>query len=149
MRPSPGWTANWEKIHVFNDNNTLVHLQSDEEDFQTLWNNRATGVRVIKPPQTLPGLHHRESSTWDTKAATTEAKAETSYRPGPVIRLLDQHKEGTPKEDPDSTAATIPATLWPHQERFRQQHVDPAVPVRRDSSRMRSVSGRLYRPGLS
>ena len=25
--------------------------------------------------------------------------------------------------DPDSTVATIPATLWPHQERFRQQNV--------------------------
>ena len=33
-------------------------------------------------------------------------------------------------DDPDSTVATIPATLWPHQERFRQQNTGEA-PVRR------------------
>ena len=35
------------------------------------------------------------------------------------------------REDSDSTAATIPASLWPHQERFRQQHAHSATPVRR------------------
>ena len=33
--------------------------------------------------------------------------------------------------DADSTAATIPTTLWPHQERFRQQHADKERPARR------------------
>ena len=46
-----GWTTNWETTHVFNDRDTLIHLQADEEDFQALWNNQATGVRVISLPK--------------------------------------------------------------------------------------------------
>ena len=125
-----GWTANWEKIHVFNDNNTLVHLQSDEEDFQALWNNRATGVRVIN----LPKLYR--DYIIEKAPPGTPKLLRPKPRPRPVIapNLSSDYWTNIRKalrEDPDSTVATIPATLWPHQERFRQQHVDPAVPVRR------------------
>ena len=125
-----GWTANWETVHVFNDRDTLIHLQSDENQFLALWNNRASGVQVIS----LPKLY------WDyiiEKAPTSTPKL---LRPKPRLKPKDGPDPATDYwaniyrglvEDPDSTAATIPTSLWPHQERFRQLHVDGETPVRR------------------
>lgn len=125
-----GWTTNWESVHVFNDRDTLAHLQSDEEDFHALWTNRATGVRVIN----LPKLYR------DYIIEKTPSSTPKLLRPKPRLRpkadpdLSSDYWANIRKalrEDPDSTAATIPTSLWPHQERFRQQNVDPATPVRK------------------
>ena len=123
-----GWATNWESVHVFNDKDSRPHLQSDEEDFQALWNNRATGIRVIN----LPRLY-REYIIEKTQPGTPKL-----LRPKPRLKpktdpdLSSDYWTNIRKalrEDSDSTAATIPASLWPHQERFRQRHVDPATPV--------------------
>ena len=76
-----GWKTNWESVHVFNDRDTLLHLQSDEEDFVALWNNKATGVRVINLPKALPRLHHRESSLIDAETTSSQTEAEAKNRP--------------------------------------------------------------------
>ena len=125
-----GWKTNWESVHVFNDRDTLLHLQSDEDDFVALWNNKATGVRVIN----LPKLYR------DYIIEKAPSSTPKLLRPKPRLRpkidpdLSSTYWSGIRKalrEDPDSTVATIPTSLWPHQERFRQQNVDPATPVRR------------------
>ena len=125
-----GWATNWETIHVFNDRDTLVHLQADEEDFLSLWNNLATGVRVISLPKLFRDyiVEHAPSST--PKLLRPKRRLHPRTDPDMSSDYWANIRKAL-REDPDSTAATIPASLWPHQERFRQRHVDPAAPVRR------------------
>ena len=126
-----GWTTNWESVRVFNDREGLLYLEPTEDEFQTLWNNRATGLNIIS----LPKLYR------DYIIEKAPASTPKLLRPRPRPRLRPQSEPDVSsdywrnirkalREDPDSTAATIPASLWPHQERFRQQHADPATPVR-------------------
>ena len=125
-----GWTTNWETTHVFNDRDTLIHLQADEEDFQALWNNQATGVRVIS----LPKLYRDYIIEKAPPGTPILLRPKPRLKPVADPDLSSDYWTNIRKalrEDPDSTAATIPASLWPHQERFRQQHIDPATPVRR------------------
>ena len=84
-----GWTINWESIHVFNDKDSLPHLQSDDENFQALWNNRATGVRVISLPKLFRDyiVEHAPSST---------------------PKLLRPKRRLKPKADPD-----LSSDYWP------------------------------------
>ena len=125
-----GWATNWESVHVFNDKDSLPHLQSDDENFQALWNNRATGVRVISLPKLFQDyiVEHAPSST------PKLLRPKRRLKPKADSDLSSDYWANIRKslrEDPDSTAATIPASLWPHQERFRQQHAHSATPVRR------------------
>ena len=123
-----GWTTNWESIHVFVDRDSLEHLEPTEQEFQMLWNNQATGLHVISLPD-----YYRDYIIEQAPKSTPKL-----LRPMPR-RRLQLEPEGaywdrirkTLAEDSDSTAATIPATLWPHQERFRQQHADSGRPARR------------------
>ena len=125
-----GWTTNWESIRVFNDREGLPYLEPTEEEFQILWSNRANGLNVISLPKLYRDyiVEHAPSST------------PKLLRPRPRLRAKSEDNASSDywmsirkalREDPDSTAATIPASLWPHQERFRQQHANPATPVRR------------------
>ena len=125
-----GWTTNWESVRVFNDREGLAYLEPTEEEFQTLWTNKATGLNIIP----LPKLYR------DYIIEKAPASTPKLLRPRPKIRPKNEpdvssgywkNVRKTLRENPDSTAATIPASLWPHQERFRQQHADPATPVRR------------------
>ena len=125
-----GWVSNWESVHVFNDRDSLPHLESEEEQFKSLWTNQATALHVISLPQLYRDyiIEHAPSST--PKILRPKRR---------IIPEPEQHASSTfwasirkaLQEDPDSTAATIPASLWPHQEKFRQQHASPNKPVRR------------------
>ena len=125
-----GWTTNWETTHVFNDRDTISHLQADEEDFQALWNNRATGVRVISLPKLYRDYIIEKAPPGTPKLLRPKPRLKPVTDPDLSSDYWTNIRNAL-KEDPDSTAATIPASLWPHQERFRQQHVDPATPLRR------------------
>ena len=123
-----GWTTNWESVHVFTDQDSPKHLEPTEEEFQMLWSNQATGLQVISLPQ-----YYR-----DYIIEQAPSSAPKLLCPMPTLRpkiepqkaYWDRIRE-TLANDTDSTAATIPTTLWPHQERFRQQHADKETPARR------------------
>ena len=125
-----GWTTNWETTHVFNDRDTLIHLQADEEDFQALWNNRATGVRVISLPKLYRDYIIEKAPPGTPKLLRPKPRLKPVADPDLSSDYWTNIRKSL-REDPDSTAATIPASLWPHQERFRQQHAHSATPVRR------------------
>lgn len=125
-----GWAANWESVHVFSDRHTLPHLQSDEEDFQALWNNRATGVRVINLPKLYRDYIIEKAPSSTPKLMRPKPRLKPKADPDLSSEYWANIRKAL-REDPDSTAATIPVSLWPHQERFRQQNTDPATPVRR------------------
>ena len=123
-----GWVTNWESVKVFNDQEGMPYLESTEEEFQLLWNNRADGLSIISLPKLYRDyiVEHAPRSTpklLRPRPRPRSARDSTSRYWTNIRKAL--------KEDLDSTAATIPASLWPHQERFRQQHADPTTTIRK------------------
>lgn len=125
-----GWTTNWESIRVFDDREGLPYLEPTEQEFQVLWSDRANGLKVIS----LPKLYRDYIIE---RAASSTPKL---LRPRPRLKPKNETNASSDywrnvrkvlRDDPDSTVATIPANLWPHQERFRRQNADPAAATRR------------------
>ena len=125
-----GWITNWESIEVFNDREGTPYLEGKEEEFQTLWTNRASGLHIISLPKLYRDYIIEKAPSSTPKLLRPKPRLRPRTEPDLSLDYWTNIRKAL-KEDPDSTAATIPATLWPHQERFRQRHVDPATPVRR------------------
>ena len=125
-----GWTTNWESVRVFNDKEGLAYLEPTEEEFQTLWTNKATGLRIISLPKLYRDYIIEKAPSSTPKLLRPKLRLKPRTEPDLSSDYWANIKKAL-REDPDSTAATIPASLWPHQERFRQQHTDASTPVRR------------------
>ena len=123
----PGWEHNWESVHVFTDRDPVskAHLEGVETQFQRLWSNEATGLQVIDLPDYFRDyiVEHAppKPPEGETVRETKQSQEAISY-----WRKIHQALVN----DPDSTVSTIPASLWPHQERFRQENVE-SIPIRR------------------
>lgn len=120
-----GWRHHWESVHIYTDGATLPHLAATETEFQTLWANQAEGLKVISLPD-----YYRDFIL--ERAPQSPPEIPSIREPRSDYRVNDywQGIYAALAEDPDSTVATIPTTLWPHQEHFRRQNAGPA-PVRR------------------
>lgn len=115
-----GWLYNWESLHIFTDAATPQHLDAVEQEFQALWSNQAAGLQVIALPAYYRDyLTERAPAQPPPTGLSRESKATYHSDPG---RDYWQKIRAALAQDPDSTVATIPAALWPHQERFRQQN---------------------------
>ena len=117
-----GWQHNWESVHVFTDSNTVDHLEATEAEFEALWTNRATGLTVIDLP-----AFYRDYIVERAPSSPPEIISVRKRRKTYPINDYWQRIYDALANDPDSTVATIPTTLWPHQERFRQQNVESDV----------------------
>ena len=113
-----GWRHNWESVHVYTDGATVEHLDATEAEFQALWTNQAAGLAVIDLP-----AYYRDYIVERTPASPPEIRSVRKRRKPDAVNDYWQDIYDALANDPDSTVATIPATLWPHQERFRQQNV--------------------------
>ncbi len=120
-----GWRQNWESVHVFTDGATIDHLEAAEAEFQALWTNQAGGLRVIDLP-----AYYRDYIVERAPASPPAIRSVRKRRHDYTTNDYWQGIYDALANDPDSTVATIPTTLWPHQERFRQQNV-LNEPVRR------------------
>ena len=120
-----GWRHNWESVHIFTDGADLPHLEAAEAEFQALWSNRAAGLNVIDLP-----AYYRDYIVERAPAAPPEIGTIRERRPDYAVNDYWQGIYDALANDPDSAVATIPAALWPHQERFRQQNAGRAA-VRR------------------
>ena len=114
-----GWRHNWESVHVYTDGTTVEHLEATEAEFQALWTNQADRSHLsstCRPTTANTSWSGRRPSPPEIRSVRERRKPHTvnDYWQGIYEALAN---------DPDSTVATIPATLWPHQERFRQQNV--------------------------
>ena len=118
-----GWRHNWESVDVYTESEGLAHLEARESEFQALWTNRAAGLKVIDLP-----TYYRDYIVERAPTSPPEIKSIQERRNSYTVRdqaVNDywQRIYNALANDPNSTVATIPATLWPHQERFRQQNV--------------------------
>lgn len=120
-----GWRHNWESVHIYTDGATIEHLEATETEFQTLWANQASGLSVVSLP-----AYYRDFIVERAPASPPEIKSVRETGGGYRVNDYWQGIYAALADDPDSTVATIPATLWPHQERFRRQNTGEA-PVRR------------------
>ena len=113
-----GWRHNWESVHVYTDGATIEHLNATETEFQALWTNQATGLKVIDLP-----AYYRDYIVERAPPSPPETRSIREHRHDYTVNNYWQGIYDALAHDPDSTVATIPTTLWPHQERFRQQNV--------------------------
>ena len=120
-----GWRHNWESVDVYTEAEGLAHLDAREAEFQALWTNQAGGLRVINLP-----AYYRDYFAEQALASPPEIRSIRERRHSYTVNDYRQGIYDALANDPDSTVATMPTTLWPHQERFRQQNVRNE-PVRR------------------
>ncbi len=113
-----GWQKNWESFHVYTSERGVEYLDNTQAEFETLWNNQAVGLQVIDLPANFRQLLAEQAPAAPPADPSLAAK---DYWDNLYDRLA---------ADPNSTPATIPTSLWPHQERFRQQNVF-SYPVRK------------------
>ena len=114
-----GWRHNWESIDVYTESDGLAHLEARDAEFQAIWNDQAAGLTVID----LPAYYRRDIVERAPKSPP-EIRSVREHRHSYTVSDYWQGIYDALTSDPDSTVATIPTTLWPHQERFRQQNVD-------------------------
>ena len=113
-----GWRHNWESVDVYTESEGLAHLEAREREFQALWTNQATGLTVIDLP-----AYYRDYIVERAPSSPPEVRSVRERRQAYTVNDYWQGIYEALANDPDSTVATIPTTLWPHQERFRQQNV--------------------------
>ena len=113
-----GWHHNWESVHLFTDGITVDHLEAAEAEFQALWTNQAGGLRVIDLP-----AYYRDYIVERAPASPPAIRTIRERRNNYSTNDYWQGIYHALVNDPDSTVATMPTTLWPHQERFRQQNI--------------------------
>ena len=82
-----------------------------------LWSNQATGLHVMDLP-----AFYRDYIVENAPSSPRILRPRKKDEDDASAKFWKDIREAL-EQDPDSTVATIPTTLWPHQERFRQQNV--------------------------
>ncbi len=113
-----GWRNNWESIDLYTDDADVARLDTKEREFQTLWANQADGLMVIDLP-----TYYRDEMAKRAPVSPPDVRPAPEPPQASAADAYWRRIYDALANDPDSTVATIPTKLWPHQERFRQQNV--------------------------
>ena len=106
-----GWDLNYESCSVFTSWQELERALDVQDHFDLFWANRSKHARVIPVPK-----------------AYRERLIQAAPRKNPTIPVTPRTPTANEywnriakalRNDPQSTPATIPIKLWPHQERLR------------------------------
>ena len=112
-----GWRHNWESIDVFTEPYDRYRIEARENEFRMLWSNQAAGLQVIDLP-----AFYRDYIVEHAPSTPRILRPRPENEEDAATKYWDRIRAAL-ASDPDSTAETIPATLWPHQERFRQLNI--------------------------
>ena len=120
-----GWDLNYEFLDVFCSWEELRRVTDKEEQFRQLWEGRSRGVIVIPIPDDYQEYLKQVAPPTDP----------TKPKPPPVTPqeerdLLWSRIRDAIANDPATTAETVSAELWPHQENFRIQRATGPGPDR-------------------
>ena len=120
-----GWDLNYEFLDVFCSWEETRRVTDKEEQFQQLWEGRSRGVIVIPIPDDYQEYLKLVAPPTDP----------TKPKPPPLTPqeerdLLWSRIRDAVANDPATTAETVAAELWPHQENFRIQRATGPGPDR-------------------
>ena len=129
-----GWTANYESLDVFTSWQEETRVQAKERDFARLWDARSDSVVVIPIPEDyteyLKQVAPAHNPALPPPAPEPEPEIAPELEPEPDLTAerdeLWRRIYDALANDPATTAATVSAQLWPHQENFRRQRVAQA-----------------------
>ena len=116
-----GWSRNYERFHLYTSWGDLARVEDDERHFEQLWQDRSGNVKVIPIPNEYTEYLKSVAPAANPACRSINEKRScyTDRRSGYWARIREAMAN-----DPESTPATIPASLWPHQESFRRAHLD-------------------------
>ena len=120
-----GWDFNYEYLDVFCSWKEPMRVDDKEEQFHQLWEGRSRGAIVIPIPDDYQKYLKQVAPPTDP----------TKPKPPPVSPederdLLWSRIRDAIANDPATTAETVAAELWPHQENFRRQRATGRAPDR-------------------
>ena len=120
-----GWDFNYEYLDVFCSWKEPTRVDDKAEQFQQLWEGRSRGAIVIPIPDDYQEYLKQVAPQTDP----------TKPKPPPVPPqderdLLWSRIRDAVANDPATTAETVAAELWPHQENFRVQRATGPGPDR-------------------
>ena len=106
-----GWSENYELTMVFTDWKEASRVDDAQHDFDFLWENKSK-VAIVTP-----------ISETHINALKQIAPPRPPVRPPNAdAHRYWTHVNGAVRQDPATSVATIPASLWPHQQTFFQKH---------------------------
>lgn len=110
-----GWSKNYEGFKVFKSWEHPEFVKIDAAHFDALWNGESRNLCVIPMPDEYEAYLKRVAPPEPpVPGRTPQEKERDAY----WQRIRDALES-----DPESTLATIPAELWPHQESFRRARI--------------------------
>ena len=115
------WLENYERTMVFTDWNEPHRVDDAQRDFDTLWEGRSRAA-VITPISETHIDAMRQIAPRQCPVRPPNADAHRYWT----------HVSNAMRHNPATSVATIPASLWPHQQAFFQKHAqDDDSPVRK------------------
>ena len=120
-----GWDLNYEFLDVFCSWEETKRVVDKEEQFLQLWEGHSRGVIVIPIPDDYQEYLKQVAPHTDP----TKPKS-PPLMPQEERDLLWSRIRDAVANDPATTAETVAAELWPHQENFRTQRATGPGPDR-------------------
>ena len=125
-----GWGRNYERFHLFRSWAEPDRVREDLEHFQRLWNNQSATIHVMPLPEAY--AKHLISVAPKENPAVEPSRNINEDRPdyGSRRHRYWQRIRDAIRNDPATTIATPPTTLWPHQAAFFNRHAGNPGPDR-------------------
>ena len=129
-----GWGRNYERFHLFRSWVEPDRVKEDTEHFERLWNNQSAAVHVIPVPEDY-SEHLKAVAPKENPAYVRSHPPPTGVKDVPATYDAEresywQRIRNAIRNDPATTVATTPTTLWPHQSAFFNRHAGGSGPDR-------------------
>ena len=127
-----GWGRNYERFILFSSWAEPERVREDSRHFDRLWNNQSTSVYVLPIPEAYSDHLKSVAPQTDPTVAPPDPggikEGQEQYENRRDERW--QHIWEAIRNDPATTVATVPTTLWPHQAAFFNRHATGPGPNR-------------------
>ena len=120
-----GWSRNYERFHVFRSWVEPGRVENDADHFERLWNDQSPTVSVRPTHEAYITHLRRQAPRRKPTSEQTDGQPEKNQR-----EAYWQTVQDALRNDPATTAATVPTVLWPHQAAFFNRHATEPGPDR-------------------
>ena len=129
-----GWGRNYERFHLFRSWAEPERVYDDTEHFLRLWNNQSAAVHVMPLPEAyskhLISVAPKENPAGKQPSEPNRNINEDQPDYGSLRYRYWHRIRDAIRNDPATTVATAPTTLWPHQSAFFNRHAGGPGPNR-------------------